>query len=95
MKKRTWLPLTLVLAVVGLYAIGGFWWAPQLVDQAFREFVAQRLGKSPSLAEVRFNPFTLELEARGIAIAEPDGAPPVSARRQSALLSDLQPDRSS
>ena len=81
MKKRTWLPLTLVLAVVGLYAIGGFWWAPQLVDQAFREFVAQRLGKSPSLAEVRFNPFTLELEASGIAIAEPDGAPLVSAER--------------
>lgn len=89
--RRRFLLLGLVLAsVVGLYAAAGFWGVPKLARSQAIDYVRTELGKSLSLGEIRFNPFTFRTEIADMAIREPgNGAdqPLVAWRR---LVADFQ-----
>ncbi|MDR7133360.1 hypothetical protein J2X06_000544 [Lysobacter niastensis] len=90
---RNWLiliPVLLVLAV-GLYAAAGFWLVPRLIRSQATDYVSTELHKSLSLGDIRFNPFTFELDMRDIAIADQarrSGRRPVVALRR--LYLDFQ-----
>ena len=90
---RNWLiliPVLLALAV-GLYAATGFWLVPTLIRSQATDYVATELHKSLSLGEIRFNPFTFELDMRDIAIADQSrraGRRPIVALRR--LYLDFQ-----
>ncbi|WP_368563668.1 DUF748 domain-containing protein [Pseudoxanthomonas sp. UTMC 1351] len=89
--RRRLLLLSLVLAsVVGLYAAAGFWGVPWLARSHAIDYVRTELGKSLSLGEIRFNPFTFRAEIADMAIREPGnsaGQPLVAWQR---LAADFQ-----
>jgi uncharacterized protein involved in outer membrane biogenesis len=81
MRRVPWLPLLVIALLVGAYALAGLVWAPRWAAGAFRDFVTRELKLEPSLASLKINPFTLTVEARGLAIRERGGAPLVAVDR--------------
>jgi hypothetical protein len=71
--KKVWMPVAVVAALVGAYAVAGFWWAPRVIRAEFTRFVAQDLRKQPRLGEVTVNPFTLRASLADLGIHEPSG----------------------
>ena len=71
--KKIWVPVAVLAALVGAYAIAGFWWAPRYIRAEFTRFVAQDLKKEPRLGEVKVNPFTLRASLADLGIHEPSG----------------------
>jgi uncharacterized protein involved in outer membrane biogenesis len=89
--RRHLLLLGLVSAsAVGLYAAAGFWGVPRLARSHAIDYVRTELGKSLSLGEIRFNPFTFRAEIADMAIREPgnQAAQPLVAWRR--LAADFQ-----
>lgn len=84
-----WLLLVPPLAV-GLYALAGFWLVPKIVRAQASAYAQEELGKSLTLGEIRFNPFTFRAQASDIAIADvtPAQATPLVALKQ--LVLDFQ-----
>lgn len=82
-------PFTLAL-LLGLYALLGFWALPKYLRSQAVEYVATELGKDLALGEIKFNPFTFQLEIRDIAIRDRGaarGKPLVALKR---LFADFQ-----
>ena len=82
-------PLALAL-LAGLYALLGFWALPKYMRSQAVEYVATELGKDLALGEIKFNPFTFQLEIRDIAIGDRGaarGKPLVALKR---LFADFQ-----
>ncbi|CDG83660.1 DUF748 domain-containing protein [Janthinobacterium agaricidamnosum] len=61
--------------VLAGYSAVGFWLLPQLVKSQLPKFAKTELERQASIAELRFNPFNLRLEARDFRLAEANGAP--------------------
>ena len=53
----------------------GFWLVPLVIKNQVPRFGQTELARQASIGEVRFNPFTLRLEAADLRLAEADGAP--------------------
>ncbi|MGS1078890.1 DUF748 domain-containing protein [Pseudoxanthomonas beigongshangi] len=70
-RRRLLWVIVLPLLAVGLYALAGFWWLPRFARAEATDYVRDELGKSLSLGELRFNPFTFRAEATALAIGEP------------------------
>ncbi|MFT4197229.1 MAG: DUF748 domain-containing protein [Pseudoxanthomonas sp.] len=87
-RKRWWGLLALVLAVAA-YAALGFWVVPRVARAQAIAWVADRLGKDLTIGELRFNPFTFEVDAGEVAVREHagDATPLVSLQR---LHADFQ-----
>ncbi|MDN2710443.1 DUF748 domain-containing protein [Janthinobacterium sp. SUN118] len=60
------------------YSAAGFWLVPQVIKNQLPKFADKELARQASIADVRFNPFTLRLEADKIALQEAAGAPLLS-----------------
>ena len=56
------------------YSAAGFWLVPYVIKHQLPTFAEQELARQASIADVRFNPFTLRLEADRIALKEAAGA---------------------
>ena len=56
------------------YSAAGFWLVPYVIQQQLPKFAEKELARQASIADVRFNPFTLRLEADQIAFKEAPGA---------------------
>ncbi|WP_426088277.1 DUF748 domain-containing protein [Janthinobacterium sp. PSPC1-1] len=52
------------------YSAAGFWLVPYVVKNQLPKFAEKELARQASIASVRFNPFTLRLEADQIAFTE-------------------------
>lgn len=52
------------------YSAAGFWLAPYVIKHQLPKFAEKELARQASIADVRFNPFTLRLEADQIAFTE-------------------------
>jgi outer membrane protein OmpA-like peptidoglycan-associated protein len=72
---------------VGLYALGGWYGAPWLVERWLADFAAAAPGRVASIATVRFNPFTLEAEVTGIDISDDQTGTAFSAEELSIEIS--------
>lgn len=73
-RRRWWLIPAVLAALVGLYALAGFYGVPKLarsvaVDQA------AKLGRQLEIGEIAFNPFTFRATISKLALKEADGAP--------------------
>jgi len=62
-----------VLAAV--YALGGFLLLPWLAERELPRFVEEQLHHRARIGEIKFNPFTLRLHARGFALETKEGRP--------------------
>jgi hypothetical protein len=60
---------------LGVYAVAGAWLLPSVIKSQLPKFVETELERKASLGEVRFNPFTLRLEAKDFRLTEANGAP--------------------
>ncbi|PLY45405.1 hypothetical protein CSZ94_04970 [Janthinobacterium sp. ROICE36] len=56
------------------YSAAGFWLVPYVIKNQLPKFAEKELARQASIADVRFNPFTLRLEADQIAFKEAPGA---------------------
>ncbi|WP_203321806.1 DUF748 domain-containing protein [Pseudoxanthomonas beigongshangi] len=87
-RRRLLWVIVLPLLVVGLYALAGFWWLPRFARAEATDYVREELGKSLSLGDLRFNPFTFRAEATALAIQEPAataGQKPLVALRRAVI----------
>ena len=56
------------------YSAAGFWLVPYVIKNQLPKFAEKELARQASIASVRFNPFTLRLEAEQIAFKEAPSA---------------------
>jgi Domain of Unknown Function (DUF748) len=73
--KTKWFRISAVVALlIVLYALAGFLLAPRLLRNALMADIPQTLpGIKPTVGEIRFNPFLLQLELKDFSLAEPSG----------------------
>ena len=83
--------LSIVAALLALYACVGFLLLPALARHALTGYIERDLGRRASIGSVSCNPFTLTAQMRDFALREPDGSALVSFRllRVSASPSSL------
>ncbi len=61
--------------LIAAYAAAGFWLVPRLVRTQAVQFADEHYGRTLTLGEIRFNPFTFELAAEGFSFPDADGEP--------------------
>ena len=61
--------------LVAVYAAAGFWLVPRLVRSQAQDFVSEKYQRTLSLGEIRFNPFTFELDVDKFSMPDADGQP--------------------
>ncbi|MGD8965798.1 MAG: hypothetical protein PVI12_09325, partial [Gammaproteobacteria bacterium] len=66
--------LWLLLAVVA-YTLIGFFVLPWIIERQIEKFGQNRLERSLTVEQVRFNPYSLSLAVEGLKLDEADGAP--------------------
>jgi hypothetical protein len=59
--------------LLALYALAGFVMVPRLLRSALMESIPKTFGVTPTVGEIRFNPFSLQLDVRQFSLAAPDG----------------------
>src|SRR5262245_38103743 len=57
-----------------LYTVFGFWLVPRLVRSNLLEQASAQYGREARIGDIRFNPYTLVLEARDFSFPDADGA---------------------
>src|SRR6185312_4966503 len=62
-----------IAVLIGLYALAGFVLAPRLLRSALMKDIPKTLGVTPSVGEIRVNPFLFQVEVRDFALASPGG----------------------
>ena len=72
-RRQLLIATTAVAAVIGAYALAGFYGVPRLVRSKLPAAFQEQYGRTMELGEVRFNPFTFEFEALGLSIPDADG----------------------
>jgi len=70
-RRRIW--LIRALAVLVVYALLGFFGIPALIKWQLPKQASAQLGRTVSLEEARFNPFTLNLGLQGLHVKEATG----------------------
>ncbi len=76
--RRYIIALAVVLVLVGAYAAAGFWAVPHFARSAAQDFVKTHYGRTLTLGDIRFNPFTLKLDISDVSLPDADGKPLLS-----------------
>jgi len=66
--------VAIAAAIVGLYALVGFVIAPRIARNALLEDIPKAVDATPSVGEIRINPFLFQVDVRDFALAGKDGA---------------------
>ncbi len=72
------------------YSAAGFWLVPYVIKHQLPTFAEKELARQASIADVRFNPFTLRLEADQIAFREASSANNAPLLSMGALAVQLE-----
>ena len=81
-RGRRWLVILAILAgLVGLYAAVGFLLIPRLVRSEMVGLAARDFGRTLTVGDVRFNPFTWTLDISDVSFPDADGRPLISFGR--------------
>ena len=75
------------VTLVAAYAAAGFWLVPKILRDKVEAFASESYGREVEIGEIRFNPFTFELEVDGFSFPDADGAPLASFEK---LLVNLE-----
>src|SRR6185312_3255611 len=79
LRGRRYLIIAAILAgLVGLYAAVGFLLVPRYTRAKLVDLTAQEFGRTLSIGEVRFNPFTWTLQVGDLSFPDADGRPMIS-----------------
>src|SRR5579863_8323853 len=71
--RRYLIAAGILLVLVGAYAVGGFWAVPHFGRSAAQNFVRTHYGRTLSIGDIRFNPFTLKLDISDLSLPDADG----------------------
>ncbi|WP_457597904.1 DUF748 domain-containing protein [Hydrogenimonas sp.] len=80
--------LWVVLPLILLYTIAGFWLLPSLGDRKLPPLLSETLGTPVTMGSISFNPFTMALTIPDIAILDGNGS---DLLRLEAITLDLDP----
>lgn len=87
LKSRLSRALAVAAALIGLYALVGFQFAPGIVRDQAQKFVRENYQRELAIGEIRIQPFTLQVEVRDLALPDADGQPMLGFER---LLVDFE-----
>jgi hypothetical protein len=73
LKTRNFRIIAGVAVLLALYAIAGFVVAPKLVRSALLKDIPQSIGATPSVGEIRINPFLFQVTVDNFSLAASDG----------------------
>jgi uncharacterized protein involved in outer membrane biogenesis len=82
--RYLWIGLAITLLA---YTLFGFFAVPRLVESTAKNTVAADYGRQLAIGQVRFNPFSLQLEIDNLSLPDADGSPLIGFRK---LLVNLQ-----
>jgi hypothetical protein len=80
-KKRDLRIAAAVLLLLALYALAGFVLAPRILRSTLMQDIPKSLGVTPTVGEIRINPFLLQLEIKDVSLAAPNGEKLLGLRR--------------
>jgi hypothetical protein len=78
LSRRQIIPLAAALVLLAAYAAAGFLAVPHFARQAASDFVRTHYGRTLAIGDLRFNPFTLNLDVSQVALPDADGGPLLS-----------------
>src|SRR5580704_9571489 len=79
--KRYVIALSIVVFLVALYTVAGFWAVPHFLRSGLTDFVSTHYKRKLSLGEIRFNPYTFTLDVADLSLPDSDGEPMVAFGR--------------
>jgi hypothetical protein len=71
--RRYLIGLAIVAVLTGAYAAAGFLALPYFARRGAQDFVRTHYGRTLAIGDIRFNPFTLVLDVRQLALPDADG----------------------
>jgi uncharacterized protein involved in outer membrane biogenesis len=71
--RRQVIVLAAAALLLGAYAACGFLALPHFARQGASDFVRTHYGRTLTIGEIRFNPFTLNLDVTGVVLPDADG----------------------
>ena len=71
--RRYLIGLAIVAVLTGAYAAVGFLALPYFARRGAQDFVRTHYGRTLAIGDIRFNPFTLTLDVRQLALPDTDG----------------------
>ncbi len=71
--RRYLIGLAIVAVLTGAYAAAGFLALPYFARRGAQDFVHTHYGRTLAIGDIRFNPFTLTLDVRQLALPDADG----------------------
>jgi hypothetical protein len=71
--RRYLIALAVILVLVGVYAVAGFWAVPHFARSSAQSFIKRHYGRTLSIGDIRFNPFTLKLDISDVSLPDADG----------------------
>jgi Domain of Unknown Function (DUF748) len=87
-RGRRWLVILAVLVgLVALYAAAGFLLVPRLLRSELVQLTAKDFGRTLSIGDVSFNPFTWTLDIADLSLPDADGRPMISFGRLEVVVS--------
>lgn len=81
LKSKIFRVSAIVVALIGVYALLGFVIAPKLVRSALLKDIPQTIDATPSVGEIRINPFLFQLTVDDFALAGTGGEPLLGFKR--------------
>jgi hypothetical protein len=73
--RRSVIALSIVVLLVALYAVAGFWAVPHFLRSGLTDFVSTHYKRPLALGDIRFNPFTFTLDVGDFSLPDSDGQP--------------------
>jgi Domain of Unknown Function (DUF748) len=71
--RRYLIALGIVLVLLCAYAAAGFWAVPHFARSSAQNFVKTHYGRTLTIGDIRFNPFTLKLDIDNVSLPDADG----------------------
>jgi hypothetical protein len=78
LSRRQIILIAAALVLLAAYAAAGFLAVPHFARQAASDFVRTHYGRTLVIGDLRFNPFTLNLDVSQVALPDADGEPLLS-----------------
>jgi hypothetical protein len=73
--KRYVIALSVVVFLVALYTVAGFWAVPHFLRSGLTDFVNTHYHRKVALGDIRFNPYNFTLDVADFSLPDSDGEP--------------------
>jgi hypothetical protein len=73
--KRYVIALSIVVFLVALYTVAGFWAVPHFLRSGLTDFVNTHYHRKVALGDIRFNPYNFTLDVADFSLPDSDGEP--------------------